>query len=77
MGVSFTKVDGYERSFGHMFIVLDKYQVTPMLLHLVGVELENRSRSLITGEIFTPEERSASSGGHPTTALGDTKSCFA
>jgi hypothetical protein len=46
----------YERSFDDMCIVLAKFQVTPMLFHMVGVELENCYRSLITGEIYTPQE---------------------
>ena len=46
----------YERSPNDLCIVLDKFQVTPMLFHLTGSCLENIQRNLIEGEMYTPSE---------------------
>ena len=46
----------YERSPNDLVIVLEKFQVTPMLFELVGVALESIQRNLIKGEFYTPSE---------------------
>ena len=46
----------YDRSPHDLCIVLEKYKVTPMLFHLVGVALESIQRNLIEGETYTPSE---------------------
>ena len=46
----------YRGSVHGFCIVLEKFQVTPMLFHLVGTTLENGNRNLIKGEIYTAQE---------------------
>ena len=48
--------DKYKRSPNDMCIVLEKYQVTPMLFHLVGTRLEDIRCNLVTGETYRPQE---------------------
>ena len=46
----------YERPTNDLCIVLEKFRVTPMLFHLVGVTLKSIQRNLIEGELYTPSE---------------------
>ncbi len=46
----------FERPPNDLCTVLDKFQVTPMLFHLVGVALEDIRRNLIEGEMYKPSE---------------------
>ncbi len=46
----------YDRSPNDLCIVLDKFQVTPMMFHLVGTTLEDGNRNLIKGETYTAQE---------------------
>lgn len=46
----------HDRSPNGLCSVLDKFQVTPMLFHLVGSRLEDIRYNLVTGETYTPQE---------------------